>query len=115
MENSASKKEDSLLYRQLKLDDYNYFPSSNIREGFRSIFHFLYYIKNIDSVLDIDEVVLIDYIKYHKCKNFTDRSFQYVIKDIKNFLKFLEENHWYLKNIPRIDFSTENFHFWLRL
>lgn len=60
----------------------------------------------------VDERILIQYIKYHKLKNFYIISFSQTIQDIRNFYLFL--NNKKIK-IKELDLSIQNYHLWLRL
>lgn len=63
----------------------------------------------------INENILYGYIEYHtkiqKCKNI---SFSQAIKDVRNYVKYLESMDWKGK-LPNVDLSTQNFKLWAKI
>lgn len=75
------------------------------------IFNYLYKYTNVNSINYIQKKTLIKYLKHHKRRDFIEVSFDQVIKDIKNFLFFLENNK-HVKRVPTIDLSVGNYELW---
>jgi site-specific recombinase XerD len=84
-----------------------------MKRSLERVFLYVYTYTNIYYIEFINEKVLINYIKFHCSRNFKETSIIEIIKDVKNFIDFLERKG--VKNTPKVDLSVKNFSFWTRL
>lgn len=109
----------NMTVRYILLSEQFYLENSHpsyitLKESLDRIFHYIYNHTNITYLDFVDGNVLYNYIKYHRNNNFSIISFIQTIKDIKTYLFFLR-NVKNKDNIPSIDLSLQNYHFWARL
>ncbi|MBU8880844.1 hypothetical protein BGM26_17975 [Bacillus sp. FJAT-29790] len=101
-------------YNVLKSQFQHEYIESNMEQSLERICLFLYHHTNIYYLSFVNEKTLLDYLKYHRSISFEIIPFVRVVKDIKNFLFFLQNN----KNegrVPTIDLTVWNFDDWTRL
>lgn len=101
------------LSKQFYVSEENpyYFKVSN---SLNRVFDYIYHCTDLMYIEFIDEEILYEYIKYHRRKNFKKVSFPQVIKDIKNYVFFLN-NIKRFDYIPKVNLSTENYYLWLKI
>ncbi|WAA12061.1 hypothetical protein [Fervidibacillus halotolerans] len=102
-----------LLVKQFQIKSYSPFLQQ-LHHSLDRILFYVYTYTNIYFIEFIDEKVLYSYIKYHREKNFAEVSFTEVLKDINNFLYFLKYEKK-MTDIPKVDLTMNNMHFWLKL
>lgn len=78
------------------------------------IFHFLYENSSITNLAFLREETLVQYIKFHRFKQFEIISFTQAIQDIKIFAFYLRNKRGINKEL-RLDMSIKNYHFWIHL
>ena len=102
-----------LLLDQFKIDK-NMIVPNEIKDSLQRIFSYIYHQTDILYVEFIDEKVLNNYIKSHHANHFSEVCFTQCIRDIKNFIYYLEKIKG-KKHLPRVDLSVQNLSFWERL
>lgn len=114
MKNSLLKDEwrTNLLVKQFQLHKFTR-AFKTIKKSLTRIFEYVSLRTNIVYIEFIDEEVLYNYINYHRLNHFNEIGFEQVIRDIKNYITFLEKNRY--EYIPEVDLSVKNYKLWTSL
>ncbi|WP_071392827.1 hypothetical protein [Bacillus tuaregi] len=103
-----------LLKKQFQLDAYHIFQTETYQSLHR-ILNYVYLNTDIVYIQFIDEEILYGYMNYHRKNHFIEISFSQVMKDIKNYLSFLENDKQMKQCIPKVDLSLRNHPLWTEL
>jgi len=101
------------LYSEFKLNNASHsFLCYEMKESIERIFHYVYNSTKINSIFEMNENILIQYLLTNRWKNFNIISFVQVIKDIKSFSHFFDVHYGGTKRTPIMNFSLLNFSLW---
>lgn len=100
----------NLLEEQFHVEHSPFF-NNEIKDSIERIFSFIYHQTDIYYLDCIDSSTLYQYIQYHLSVSIENRSFIKIIKDVKNYLYFIEKLKKANK-VPNIDLSLKNIALW---
>ena len=87
--------------------------NEQMTESIQRMYNYILNHTDINYLENITGEILISYIRFHKSQNFNVISFQDSIKDVKTFIRFVDQYHFRYQ--PIIDLSVKNYSLWMRL